>query len=208
MEKTLPRKQRENLQHREEILAVAVRLFSQSGFHTVSMQDIAKESEFAVGTLYNFFQSKEQLFIELMKTGVDKFRQFLIPILESDKEEADKLSEFIQAHLDLIENNLELVRLYMSQYGIQSSVKPMLKDISAGLEMLVAKKLERIITTGMQKHTFRCVPPDIVALSLRATLQAFVLESSENFDKTKARDGLSKIEEFFLTSLLKREAGC
>ena len=64
----LPRKEREKLQHKEEILTVALKLFSDRGFHNVSMQEIAEESEFSVGTLYKFFESKESLFAALMKS--------------------------------------------------------------------------------------------------------------------------------------------
>lgn len=41
----LSRKERDRLRHKEEILAVALRLFSDRDFHNVSMQEIAEESE-------------------------------------------------------------------------------------------------------------------------------------------------------------------
>jgi TetR/AcrR family transcriptional regulator len=201
----LSRREREKSRHKKEILEAALRLFSAKGFHNVSVQEIAEESEFGVGTLYNFFESKEQLFIELMKVGTEKFGQALIPILDSNKDEREKLSEFIWAHVDLIESNIEFIRLYISQYGTTTSVTPMLKDILIDLKIIVAKKLASIIKTGIQKKIFRRVHPEIVALSLRATLEAFGLESSEHFDKAKTKDGFSKIEKFFLESLLKKE---
>ena len=207
MDKTkLSRKEKEKLRHREEILEAALSLFSSKGFHNVSMQDIASESEFGVGTLYKFFESKEQLFVELMEAGIEKIGQLLIPILDSNKEERKKLSEFIRAHIDIIESNIEFIKLYISQYGTISSANPMLKDIS-NLKATVAAKLESLIKAGIQKQIFRRVHPEIVALSLRATLEAFDLESSEHFDKAKVREGISKIEKFFLTSLLRKEIG-
>jgi len=205
MDKTkLPRKEREKLLHREEILEAALSLFSSKGFHNVSMQDIANESEFGVGTLYNFFESKEQLFLELMKAGIEKIGQLLIPILDSNQQEQEKLSEFIRVHVDMIEGNVEFIKLYISQYGMSTSVNPMLKDIS-NLKTTVAAKLENLIKAGIQKQIFRRVHPEIVALSLRATLEAFDLESSEHFDKAKVKDGVSKIERFFLSALLRKE---
>jgi len=201
----LSRREREKKRHKEEILGAALRLFSEKGFHNVLMQEIAEESEFGIGTLYNFFESKEQLFVELMKTGIEKFGQLLIPILDSNKEEEKKLSEFIQAHVDLIENNIEFIRLYTSQYGTTTSAMPILQDISIDLGAIITKKLESIIRMGTQKQIFKRVHPKIVALSLRATVEAFGLESSEHFDKAKTKDGFSKIEKFFLNSLLKKE---
>ena len=207
MDKTkLSRKEREALRHREEILETALSLFSNKGFHNVSMQDIASESEFGVGTLYIFFESKEQLFVELMKAGIENIGQLLIPILDSNQEEKKKLSEFIRAHIDIIESNVEFIKLYISQYGTISSANPILKDIS-NLKATVAAKLESLIKAGIQKQIFRRVHAEIVALSIRATLEAFDLESSERFDKAKVREGISKIENFFLTSLLRKETG-
>jgi len=206
MNKTkLSRKEKDKLRHREEILEAALILFSSKGFHTVSMQDIASESEFGVGTLYNFFESKEQLFVELMKAGIEKIGQLLIPILDSNQEEEGKLSEFIRVHVDIIENNIEFIKLYISQYGTTTSANPRFKDISTNLKTTVTAKLESTIKTGMQKKIFRQVHPEIVALSLRVTVEAFSLESSEHFDKVKVKEGLLKIENFFLNALLKKE---
>lgn len=209
MNKTkLSRKEKDKLRHREGILEAALLLFSSKGFHTVSMQDIASESEFGVGTLYNFFESKEQLFAELMKAGIEKIGQLMIPILDSNQEEAEKLSEFIRVHVDIIESNIEFIKLYISQYGTTTAANPRFKDISTDLKMTVAAKLEGIIKTGVQKKVFRCIHPEIVALSLRVTVEAFSLESSEHFDKAKVKEGLSKIEEFFINSLLSKKTGC
>jgi len=202
--KQLSRKIKERFRHRQEILDTALKLFSEWGFHAVSMQDIASESEFGVGTLYNYFESKEQLFVELMRGGIEKIGQLLIPILDSNQEEEKKLSEFICAHVDMTESNVEYIKLYISQYGTNTAVNPILKDIS-NLKTTVAAKLEGVIKAGIKKQIFRRVHPEIVALSLRATLEAFDLESSEHFEKAKVKEGLSKIESFFLSSLLKKE---
>ena len=200
----LSRKEREKYRHREEILEAALSLFSTKGFHNVSMQDIAGESEFGVGTLYSFFESKEQLFVELMKTGIERIGQLVIPILDSNQGEEKKLSEFIRAHVDIIESNVEFIKLYVSQYGMSISANPMLKDIS-NLKTTVAAKLGSLIKAGMQKQIFRRVHPEIVALSLRATLEAFGLEFCEHFDKAKVKDRVLEIEKFFMSALLKKE---
>ena len=202
---TISRRERERLRHRGEILDAAEAVFAEKGFHRTTVDDIAARSEFAVGTIYNFFESKEQLFVELIKTAIEKIGQVLIPILDSSQKEEKKLSEFIRAHVGIVESNRELVKLYTSQYGTSTSANPMLKDIS-DLKMTVAAKLERLIKTGVQKQIFRCVQPEIVALSLRATLEAFHLESSEHFEKAKVKEGVLQIERFFLNALLRKEA--
>jgi len=141
-----------------------------------------------------------------MKAGIEKIGQLLIPILDSDQEEEKTLSEFIRAHVDIIGGNVEFIKLYVSQYGMSTSVNPMLKDISV-LKTTIAAKLESLIKAGIQKQIFRRVHPEIVALSLRATLEAFGFESSEHFDKAKVQKGLLIIERFFMDTLLREKAG-
>lgn len=52
------RKQQESAQH---IAACAFTLFEQHGYHTVSMEDIAREADVAKGTLYRRFPVKEAI---------------------------------------------------------------------------------------------------------------------------------------------------
>ncbi|OHB52909.1 MAG: hypothetical protein A2Y10_19500 [Planctomycetes bacterium GWF2_41_51] len=200
----LSRREREKSKHKQEILDSAIRLFSEKGFYNVSMQEIAEKSEFGVGTLYNFFESKEQLFVELMEVGIEKFGQLLIPLLDSEEAEEKKISDFIQAHIELMESNIELIKLYISQYGTFTLVNPMPQKLSNDLNISIQRKLEVILNTGIQKQIFRRVHAEIAALSLCATLKAFILESSENFDKEKAKDGFSKIENYFMNSVLNK----
>ena len=69
----LPRREREKLRQRREMLAAALDLFSQKGYHNVSMQEIAEKAEFAIGTLYKFFQSKEDLYKTMVLERCDDF---------------------------------------------------------------------------------------------------------------------------------------
>ena len=54
-EQKLPRREREKLRQRQEIIAAALDLFSERGYHNVSMHEIARKAEFAIGTLRNNF---------------------------------------------------------------------------------------------------------------------------------------------------------
>jgi len=53
-----PRREREKLRQRQEMLAVALNLFSKKGYHNVSMHEVAERAEFAIGTLYKFFRTR------------------------------------------------------------------------------------------------------------------------------------------------------
>ena len=52
--------------NRQAILEVAGELFLSKGFGAVSMREIAEVCDIATGTLYNYFKSKGQIFIEIV----------------------------------------------------------------------------------------------------------------------------------------------
>ncbi len=60
---------------------MALKLFSEKGFHNVSMHEIAEKSEFAVGTLYKFFSNKEELYKALILEKAEKFHFITLNIL-------------------------------------------------------------------------------------------------------------------------------
>ena len=72
MEK-VSRKEREYQIRREEILKAAEKIFAQNGFYNSTVAEIAKESEFAIGTLYQFFTNKEELYYTMMMRSLISF---------------------------------------------------------------------------------------------------------------------------------------
>ena len=64
----LSRKEREYLRHKEEILWAAEEVFSEKGYVSATVDEIAQRAEFAVGTLYRFFENKSELYSETVLT--------------------------------------------------------------------------------------------------------------------------------------------
>ena len=202
---TLTRKEREKVRHKEEILKAALNLFSSKGFHNVSMQDIAAKSEFAVGTLYNFFQSKEQLFTELLNNCAEKIYQTISPIFQSGSPEDEKIRTYIRAHGKLVEDNIKFIKLYVSEYGTLTTVPKAATEKAEKIKAKLYAEIEETIKSGIRKNILRSVDAVTAAQSLSSTLQSFIFESSMDFEKAKIEEGLKKIEELFLDALLMPE---
>ncbi|MFA5293231.1 MAG: TetR/AcrR family transcriptional regulator [Phycisphaerae bacterium] len=202
---TLTRKEKEKIRHRREILKASLKLFSEKGFHNVSMQDIAAQAEFGVGTLYNFFQSKEQLFAELSNDCAEKIYQILWPFLDAEGREDVKVRTFIKLHGKLVEENIEFIKLYVSERGHLTVSRNSGYEQADKVKILIREKLEDIINAGIQNKIFRDVDALIASLSIVAAIQSLVFEYSEDFTKAKMEQGLAKIEHLFVDSLLLTE---
>lgn len=61
------RKEREKERKAAEILDVAEQLFRKKGYHLTTTEEIARESGFSVGTLYNIFTDKEGLYAAILE---------------------------------------------------------------------------------------------------------------------------------------------
>lgn len=56
---------------RELILDSALELFAEKGFHTTSVEQIAKKAGISKGLTYNYFESKNAILDAILKTGFD-----------------------------------------------------------------------------------------------------------------------------------------
>jgi AcrR family transcriptional regulator len=201
----MTRKEKEKTRHRAEILRAALDLFSEKGFVNVSMQDIAAGAEFSVGALYNFFSGKEQLFGELMNDCSDKVYQALSPILDKDLPDDEKIRIFIRANTKLLEDNLKFIKLYVSQYNSLTPVPTHSTEAAENISVKLNQKVFDVIKSGIKNKLFRPVDVQTASNALSATLEAFILKSSEDFDKTKFEQGLKNIETLFVDNLLKNK---
>ena len=72
-------KEREN--RKEQILKGALLVFKQKGIEKSTMDEIAKQSDFGKASLYYYFSSKEEIFIELLDRGWKMIWESIEPVI-------------------------------------------------------------------------------------------------------------------------------
>jgi AcrR family transcriptional regulator len=175
-EETLSRREREKLWQRREMLTAAIKLFSEKGYHNVSMQEIAKKSEFAIGTLYKFFKNKEDLYKSIIMEQADIFHKALTEALDEEGDEIEKLRKYVQVKGAIFMDNVSVVRLYFAETrGASFNIKAGLdKEIRQDYEVLL-QKLAQVFAAGIQKNRFQKIAePYHLAVSLDSLTNAFL----------------------------------
>ncbi|MEO0787041.1 MAG: TetR/AcrR family transcriptional regulator [Bacteroidota bacterium] len=71
------RKMREREALREHFISVALDLFSKGGYEAVKMRDVAEAAEYSVGTLYNQFKDKNELFLAVQQLAFEQKKSFM-----------------------------------------------------------------------------------------------------------------------------------
>ncbi|MBN1345374.1 MAG: TetR/AcrR family transcriptional regulator [Phycisphaerae bacterium] len=198
----LSRKERERLQHREEILDAALRLLVQKGYHNVTMREIAAEAEFATGTLYNFFKSKESLYAELVKTFARYMGQAFLPALDEGDDEREKLSRYVHATVQVVMDNAEAVRLYYNEsHGFPDGLTDPDGEVSR-LREAVLQKLTEIFEAGVRRGIFRDTPPRLTAACLIGMVECTVAQCLKDSADVPAERIAACVEGVFFRGVL------
>jgi TetR/AcrR family transcriptional regulator len=177
----LPRREREKLRQREEMLAAALSLFSEKGYHNVSMHEIASRAEFAIGTLYKFFKNKEMLYRGLILDQVNRFRDALMEAIGQQDDEIEKLRGFVKVKGALFRANVSVIRLYFAETHGASF------HLMAGLDSEIRKRHRHFLQTlgaiferGMKRKRFRRIAhPYSLAVALDSFTNALLFLSLE-----------------------------
>jgi TetR/AcrR family transcriptional regulator len=194
----LPRREREKLRQRQEILAAALDLFSQKGYHNVAMHEIAEKAEFAIGTLYKFFQNKEDLYKTMVLERCDDFAAGLMRAMDQSDHEVEKLRHYVHFRCERFRSNLPFVRLFLAESrGIGYNLKAGLDDEVRKRYYDMLERLASVFASGIEKQRFRKIAdPYYLAVALDSVIDASLLlwlDSPERFPYPEDPDAILNI---------------
>jgi len=188
------------LAHRSEILKTALELFSEKGFHNVSMQEIAQKAEFAVGTLYNFFKDKESLYQALVLEQSEKFHIELNRVLDSDEDELIKIKNYIEAKEKLFSENAAMIRLYFTEtQGVKVNVKAGLNCSLKGNYELFMQRLAAVFASAIAGHKIKpLLDPYYMAVALDSLTNSFLFLWLEDPERHPFSKNIEAVFNLFL----------
>jgi TetR/AcrR family transcriptional regulator len=173
----IPRREREKLRQRKELLAAALDLFSRKGYHNVSMHEIAAKAEFAIGTVYRFFQNKEDLYIDLVLEKCDEFEAAFTRTIEEPDDEVEKLRNYIRTRGERFRGNLPFVRLFLAERrGASFNIRAGLNEEIKKRHYAFIERLASIFESGIENKRFKKIAePFHLAFALDSVIDAFLL---------------------------------
>ncbi len=175
-ETILSRKEREQLRRRRHIIDTAMKLFNKEGYQNVSMHEIARQSEFAIATLYKFFKNKEELYKAIILGVLEKSNEITKPIWDSDLDEVTKLRTFFFTFADrIMEEEESWSLLTRESRGTSFSIRTgMDEDLSRFLEHIRAEA-SNVFASGIKRGFFAAKDPYYLAVALLAVLETAML---------------------------------
>lgn len=185
---------------RERILRAAVDVFAEHGYFNAKVAQIAKAAGVADGTIYLYFDGKEDLLITIFREHTRNYLRSLEQLLANVNRAEDRLRIAVRHHLEVLGRDRALA--VVSQVELRHS----LKFMSLFSQQEVADYLNvirRIVEYGQQEGTFRRnVHPQLVAKSIFGVLDEMVTSwilSEKEYDLAAQSE---QVADLILTGLL------
>ena len=135
------RREREQQRKREEILEAALSVFAQKGYHGATMAQISQSSEYPLGTIYNFFPGKEQIYQELVLGKGRELGQILLDITGDEAlSPMERIRKSMVGNAGFFVRNKEFIRIYIA--GKSHVDAPLLTNFHKSVNKMHDKMIE------------------------------------------------------------------
>lgn len=184
--KTMTRREREREQHRQEILDAAEAIFTERGITGVTIEDIAKKAEFAVGSIYNFFSGKDdlihQVFVRVATIRNAQIEEAVMPLAGCPVEALRALTQTWIGHHRQHGSFLRAAFVFEMAKGWKPGTPMFNPEL-----MALFKRYESLgcafFKKGVEAGVFHRLPPLHLLMIFEGTCRSFVM----NVERT--RDG-------------------
>ena len=191
---------RKNNEKYYRIIDAATKVFAKKGFYQSKISEIAKEAKIADGTIYIYFENKDDILISLFEEQMKGVIDNMEVQISGIDDPARKLERFASTHLDLIEKNQDMAEII--QVELRQSGKFM-KEYKNEKFIQYLDIIGDIISEGQERGIFRKdVIPKVAKRAFFGALDEvsrfWVLSSRRQYDiRTVAR----QISEYFLNGI-------
>ena len=135
-----------------QILEAAIKVFARQGFHQSTVAQIAKEAGVADGTIYLYFENKDDILVQFFDYKTKQvFDSFRTEVARADSS-LEKLQYLIRRHLEEFQQNPEMAVVYHVETHQNSRLaEPQIREMSQMYRDLISE----IVEQGQQEGTIR-----------------------------------------------------
>jgi len=185
--------------NRNKIKKAAVEVISRKGFFNTRMQDIADEAGLAVGTIYNYFSSKDEVLSYIFENEMKRRMKYISELKKENLTIKEFLNKFLTRHFSLLAKNQHLGRVLVREKDFSRGEKS--GEIKEHMNSMI-NMLEKIFEIGVKREEIKNINTHLMAVYFFASMQGIIeysltepemelLEAAPNFI-------LERIEDIFI----------
>ena len=191
---------RKNNEKYHNIIEAATKVFARKGFYKAKISEIAREAQVADGTIYIYFENKDDILISLFEEQMKAVLDNMVIRISEEDDPVKKLEKFALVHLQLVEQNKNMAEII--QVEVRQSSQFM-KEYRNDPFVQYLELIADIIRQGQKEGLFKKeIIPGVAKRAFFGALDEmsrfWVLSSRRQYDiKTAAK----QISEYFLVGI-------
>lgn len=200
----LDRRERHRLIRKTDIIRAAEHVFALKGFHKATIQDIARQAQYATGTVYLYFADKDSLYFSIVEEKIKRLLYILKLKTGQVKGAREKLEASIYESLRFFEKEYDFFRIFVREESCWSIKSKLAKSSTAQERKEFSVKLMK--EAQAEGIVRKDIGPGQISDMLESIITAFIFNWWEETAKLKkdlkAMSGI--IMDLFLNGVKKR----
>jgi AcrR family transcriptional regulator len=196
------RREQRRLRHqslsRSQLLDAAEEIFGKKGFHATTLKEVAELAEFSVGSVYSFFENKDDLFRQIFVRRGEEFMPRLREVLAgAEGTPVDRLHRLVDFEIGWFRSNRHFGRLYLRHSS--ATMLSMDRDVDAVMAANYEESMQlqaELFRRGQEAGRFRSGDPEVLARLFSGIISAY-----QALDPAVVSDAPDASERFPLTQL-------
>lgn len=153
------------------IREAATRVISHQGYFQTSIHEIAKEAGISVGTIYNYFENKQEILLDIFSKEFEDRKEFYEELSRQDIPLVEGIQAILDRHFSQLESHKELLRVI-----VQERFKPgskLGKQLNQQY-LEVVRYVENLVKGALENGQIRNCDPTVVAMALFGAVESIV----------------------------------
>lgn len=146
---------------KEEIMKAAAVLFSQKSYHDVTVDQIAEQVGVAKGTIYLYFESKENLYLGILEHTHETIESILVKEIEKNDPAPQKLKKVLTLIFQFYFQNRDVLRILTRD---ETRLIREHYDFTERWRHRRIKLYRKILEKGIKEGSFRPANTELMAL--------------------------------------------
>ncbi len=163
--------QKRSQEKKEKIKNVAIKLFSEKGYHNVSTNEIAKNASISIGTLYNYFSDKKAIYDELVG---DLYTKILSQITPEVLSPSDSPIVLIERYVNLIMEGHTYMTNFQREITALSYQNAEFRKLDDNYRAIATEKI--LLLLQNYENYLRITNLDTVSFILQTCIEAVIHE--------------------------------
>lgn len=192
-----------------KMVAASMRLFSQKGFYSTSVDDIVREAGVGKGTFYRYFKSKEDIFITTLIQFLTEWGQSVL--IGVDKVRPEQYLDYVKGvareSFRFFTQNIELSNLYSRVApGLNEVIEPHIKEFEDLMLGYLEQDLEKAQKMGYLENNLNLkLTANIISGAFFRVIYYYFLMKTEDRAPVQLNEVVDQFVHTIFQSILKKE---